>query len=109
FFFGVFFVFGDVGMVFAREFAEGFANVVGAGGAGHAKSFVIIFELNSHGRLSNCLSKLIGAGWKSTLQSQGSVSGDDVGVASSLRPSPPEEEREETRASERAYGFSFSN
>ncbi len=48
FFFGLLFVFGDVGMELTGELAKGLFDVSLAGGAGHAESFVIIFVLDGH-------------------------------------------------------------
>src|SRR6266566_47256 len=47
-FLGRLFVLGDVGMVLAREFAEGPADLLVARGAVDAERFVIILKLDSH-------------------------------------------------------------
>ena len=48
FFLGLFFVLGDVGMILARELAEGFFDLVVGRGARDAEGLVIIFVLNGH-------------------------------------------------------------
>src|SRR5438270_891060 len=48
FFLGLFFVFGDVGMIFAGELAEGLFDVRTTGGARNTQGLVIIFVTDGH-------------------------------------------------------------
>ena len=51
FFLGTLFVFGDIGMMFARELAEGLLDCAAARVPGNAENVVVVLEFNGHGRL----------------------------------------------------------